>query len=201
MRPVSHDGGGSAAHSITQSFTRTRQAMLAGAGSAVASRASTNFPADLGFFLAAADRCCFANWWRALYRLCTLKFRSRQYWASGIPRACARSTCFSQACFDFVRFLDLVLIVLSVSGSIAVAAASIDHFRRGSTGLPARLQEILIDGFLVREGIVDRKKLLASLPGTAARSPLPIGCFLDCVAAEAWSRAWSGGRFAAVEAA
>jgi asparagine synthase (glutamine-hydrolysing) len=52
------------------------------------------------------------------------------------------------------------------------------------------VRELLLEGVLVREHIIDRRKLEASLPGRAARSPLPIGCFLDCVAAEAWSRVW-----------
>lgn len=52
------------------------------------------------------------------------------------------------------------------------------------------IRELLMNGILVREGIIDRARLDAALPGKATRSELPIGCLLDCVAAEAWCSAW-----------
>jgi asparagine synthase (glutamine-hydrolysing) len=52
------------------------------------------------------------------------------------------------------------------------------------------IRDLLADGVLVQQGIVDRKKLLDCLPGRTTRSTVPLGRLWACVAAEAWSRAW-----------
>jgi len=56
------------------------------------------------------------------------------------------------------------------------------------------VRELLLDGVLVREKIIDRKRLEDCFPGTTSRSPLSLGCFLDCVAAESWCRVWIDSR-------
>jgi asparagine synthase (glutamine-hydrolysing) len=52
------------------------------------------------------------------------------------------------------------------------------------------IRGLLTDGVLVRQGIIDRKKLQDCLPGQATRSTITLARLWTCVAAEAWSRAW-----------
>ena len=49
---------------------------------------------------------------------------------------------------------------------------------------------LLIDGRLVREGIVDRDKLTAVLSGRATSIPVTSSELLECLSAEAWLRQW-----------
>ncbi|MGH8176775.1 MAG: asparagine synthase-related protein [Steroidobacter sp.] len=53
------------------------------------------------------------------------------------------------------------------------------------------IREALLDGILVKERLVDRQKLEQCMPGVPTKNPLPIGCFLDYVCAEAWLRVWT----------
>ena len=52
------------------------------------------------------------------------------------------------------------------------------------------IRDLLVEGVLVRQGILDRKKLSDSLPGQTTRSALPLGLLWATISAEAWSRAW-----------
>jgi asparagine synthase (glutamine-hydrolysing) len=52
------------------------------------------------------------------------------------------------------------------------------------------IRDLLENGVLVNQGILDRKKLADCLPGRATRSATTLGHVWACVAAEAWSRAW-----------
>ena len=54
----------------------------------------------------------------------------------------------------------------------------------------ALLRDLLIDGLLVREGIVDRDKLTAVLSGRATSIPVTSSELLECLSAEAWLRQW-----------
>ena len=54
----------------------------------------------------------------------------------------------------------------------------------------AFLRELLLDGALVREGIVDRKKLAGVLSGRASALQLGSAELLDFVGTEAWLRCW-----------
>lgn len=52
------------------------------------------------------------------------------------------------------------------------------------------MRELLLDGALVREGVVDRKKLATALSGKASRLRASAGELLDFVGTEAWLRRW-----------
>lgn len=52
------------------------------------------------------------------------------------------------------------------------------------------MRELLLDGALVREGVVDRKKLATALSGKASRLRASVGELLDFVGTEAWLRRW-----------
>jgi asparagine synthase (glutamine-hydrolysing) len=52
------------------------------------------------------------------------------------------------------------------------------------------MRELLLDGALVREGVVDRKKLATALSGKPSRVRASVGELLDFVGTEAWLRRW-----------
>ena len=53
------------------------------------------------------------------------------------------------------------------------------------------IRNLLIDGVLVRQGILDAEKLRGCLPGRTTHSNVPLGLLWAAVAAEAWSRVWA----------
>jgi asparagine synthase (glutamine-hydrolysing) len=55
----------------------------------------------------------------------------------------------------------------------------------------AFIRDFLSDGILVKQGLLDRSKLVDCLPGQTTRSGTSLGRLWACVAAEAWSHAWS----------
>jgi asparagine synthase (glutamine-hydrolysing) len=54
------------------------------------------------------------------------------------------------------------------------------------------MRELLLDGALVREGVVDRKKLATALSGKPSRVRASVGELLDFAGTEAWLRRWRG---------
>ncbi len=52
------------------------------------------------------------------------------------------------------------------------------------------VREILLDGALVREGIVDRRQLLTALSGKPSKVQAGSAALLDFIATEAWLRCW-----------
>jgi asparagine synthase (glutamine-hydrolysing) len=73
---------------------------------------------------------------------------------------------------------------------------------KGSANLLAReriannkifIRDLLAEGILVKRGILDAKRISDCLPGKATRSAAAPVHLWACVAAEAWSRTWSGG--------
>jgi asparagine synthase (glutamine-hydrolysing) len=58
----------------------------------------------------------------------------------------------------------------------------------------AFVRELLLDGILVEEGIVDRGKLATVLSGTATRIQASSGELYDFIGAEAWLRRWKNRR-------
>ncbi len=96
---------------------------------------------------------------------------------SGWDRAMARQA-FAQELPDKVR-------MRSTKGSMN------QWVREMIASNAAFIRDILVDGILVKERILDRDLAVAALPGSMSRSPLPMGSLLDCVAAEIWSRTWS----------
>ena len=52
------------------------------------------------------------------------------------------------------------------------------------------MRELLLDGGLVREGIVDRKKLTTALSGKPSKVRQGSAELLHFIAAEAWLRRW-----------
>lgn len=54
------------------------------------------------------------------------------------------------------------------------------------------IREFLLEGVLVRERIVDRRKLQSALPGTVSTRATNTGSILNLVCTEAWLQAWSG---------
>ena len=54
----------------------------------------------------------------------------------------------------------------------------------------ALLRDLLLDGLLVTEGLVDRDKLTTTLSGRAASIQVSSSELLDCLSAEAWLRQW-----------
>ncbi|MFZ0549376.1 MAG: asparagine synthase-related protein, partial [Steroidobacteraceae bacterium] len=59
------------------------------------------------------------------------------------------------------------------------------------------LRELLLDGALVREGVVDRGRLAEVLSGRASRIAAGSGELLEYAGIEAWLRRWDTGRLAA----
>ncbi len=53
------------------------------------------------------------------------------------------------------------------------------------------IRDLLSDGVLVREGILDPKKVADCLPGKTRRSNLSMGPLIASIAAEAWLRVWT----------
>lgn len=54
----------------------------------------------------------------------------------------------------------------------------------------AFVRELLLDGALVREGIIDRNQLTTALSGKASNIQVGLSSFLDFIATEAWLRCW-----------
>jgi len=54
----------------------------------------------------------------------------------------------------------------------------------------ALLRDLLLDGLLVTEGLVDRDKLTAALSGRATSTQVTSSELLECMNAEAWLRQW-----------
>jgi asparagine synthase (glutamine-hydrolysing) len=50
------------------------------------------------------------------------------------------------------------------------------------------VKEMLLDGILVKEGLLDRRKLAAALPGELSTSQCPVGCITQHLCTEAWLR-------------
>jgi asparagine synthase (glutamine-hydrolysing) len=75
--------------------------------------------------------------------------------------------------------------------SRAVKGSTIHHFSTQIQSNRQFIQDLMVDGVLVRERILDRKKVIDCLPGKANRSSLPLGLLMASIAAEAWSRAWT----------
>jgi asparagine synthase (glutamine-hydrolysing) len=55
------------------------------------------------------------------------------------------------------------------------------------------MRDFLADGALVKNGVIDRKQLMACFPGSANKNEVPMGFLIDCVSVEAWVQAWARG--------
>jgi asparagine synthase (glutamine-hydrolysing) len=101
--------------------------------------------------------------------------------------------------------------VLTVGGwERAIARRAFQHdmpreivFRRTKGGVEEHLRaillrniglvsELLLDGHLVRQGIIDRKKLASALSGSPTRVAASNVELYECFSAEAWARRWCG---------
>jgi asparagine synthase (glutamine-hydrolysing) len=101
--------------------------------------------------------------------------------------------------------------ILTVGGwERAIARRAFQHdmpreivFRRTKGGVEEHLRaimvrniglvrDLLLDGHLVREGILDRGKLAAALSGKPTRVAAGNVELYECFSAEAWARRWCG---------
>ncbi len=57
------------------------------------------------------------------------------------------------------------------------------------------IRELLLDGFLVRHGILDRRKLKEVLSGNPTRSGGGTAEIYECLSAEAWARRWCDAKY------
>jgi asparagine synthase (glutamine-hydrolysing) len=78
----------------------------------------------------------------------------------------------------------------NIVASRAVKGSTIHHFSAQIQHNKQFIQDLMVDGVLVRERILERKKVIDGMPGKANRSSLPLGLLMASIAAEAWSRAW-----------
>jgi asparagine synthase (glutamine-hydrolysing) len=65
------------------------------------------------------------------------------------------------------------------------------HVRERITHNEQFIREVLTDGALVKQGLLDRRRIADSLPGRVTRGGCAPLHLWACVAAEAWCRAWS----------
>jgi asparagine synthase (glutamine-hydrolysing) len=52
------------------------------------------------------------------------------------------------------------------------------------------IRELLLDGALAREGLLDRQALAAALPGATTKNTVPTTLVLRSLCAETWTRNW-----------
>jgi asparagine synthase (glutamine-hydrolysing) len=52
------------------------------------------------------------------------------------------------------------------------------------------IRELLLDGALVQEGVIDRKMLVTALSGKVSQTKSTVGEITDLVCTEAWLRRW-----------
>lgn len=55
-----------------------------------------------------------------------------------------------------------------------------------------QVREILLDGLLVKQGVLDRSRVEQAMPGGVTVSPSAVGLILEHLSTEAWVRQWSG---------
>jgi hypothetical protein len=64
------------------------------------------------------------------------------------------------------------------------------HLRRVVDHNITFIRELLLDGALVNEGVIDRKRLLTALSGKVSQTHSTAAEILDFVGTEAWLRRW-----------
>jgi asparagine synthase (glutamine-hydrolysing) len=64
------------------------------------------------------------------------------------------------------------------------------HLRRVVDHNITFIRELLLDGALVSEGVVDRNRLATALSGKISQTQSPPGEIIDFVCTEAWLRRW-----------
>lgn len=56
------------------------------------------------------------------------------------------------------------------------------------------VKEMLLDGLLVKQGLLDRRKLATAMPGELSTSQCPVGCITQHLCTEAWVQQWNEAR-------
>jgi asparagine synthase (glutamine-hydrolysing) len=58
------------------------------------------------------------------------------------------------------------------------------------------IRELLLDGVLVKEKLLDRRKVEDAMPGVATKTRCPVGAIIQHVSTEIWLRRWTGTQYA-----